>query len=234
MSKEHKHKKGDAVFYNNNPAEFVAHLSDKISVVMVQAYPNLDSVDGEQWCAPCNIGGGAESGSHTCDQYDEVIDVLRDDSKPTIIPLMVDTAMIYKKPLEVMKHDDQIAKLDKQKAKLNLSIEGLEQVNSVLETRSDELRSAVDGANSILAGLSATISAHGNVCLELKDAANNHFYATKNESLRSVIGCNEDIEIVVDGKTYLAHIQGYWEKHDYFYLTVTGKGFGFYYSETID
>lgn len=103
-----KYSKGSKVYYNNNEALFVSYLTEDVAVIIVQAFPDFDSVKGEQWCTPCMIGG---TSSHTCDMANEIIDVLEDNSSATDIPLIVSTKMLYDKPLIVNTHEKVVEDL---------------------------------------------------------------------------------------------------------------------------
>ena len=146
---EHKYQNNQALFYNNNPCKFVAYLSKEIAVIIVSASPDYDSINGSQWCDGCNVGF---PGSHSHDKYDEVIDALRDNDKPTLIPLIVDIKFLRGEPMIIFDHKEELSKIDDRirllKEKAIMLVKTIAEQESVIERNKKEIE-AINKINNI-------------------------------------------------------------------------------------
>jgi hypothetical protein len=118
-----EYSRGQRLYFNSNPCIFVSYLSEKIAVIVVQIAPNFDAINESQWCDSCNLGEG--HGSHTCNIYDDVLEILRDDVSDTAITLIVDVSMLREKALVVCEHEKTLAVINdavKEKKKILLGI----------------------------------------------------------------------------------------------------------------
>ena len=91
-------KKGQVVFYMNNPAVVLRIISEDLTELKVS--PEFaDNMDGSQWCTQCMVGGGDTPQSHTCEEYQDVIDHVNEAS--TSIITIAENRLINEYPLEV-------------------------------------------------------------------------------------------------------------------------------------
>ncbi len=231
MTKERKYTNKSKVWYNNNPALFVSYLSDEVAVIIVHAYPDIDHIEGSQWCFGCNLGG---TESHQCEEYENIIDVLRDKNAHTNIPLLVDVAMIYDKPIDVMKHEAAISELRDEKKVIQETVKVLTSQRESLKINIDEMKIETDRIETEVINYNQAKEAFNLLVRELKDEASNLFYATKMESARDVVGGHGEKVVAIDGKKYKIYFQGYWEKSEHYDISVSGVDHFFRYTEHID
>lgn len=72
-----------------------------------------ENLEGSQWCEPCNIDSKS---SHTCDEYQDVINEIFDDEHA--IFCIVESRLLHSKPLEMKAHDFLQKKIDELKVEL--------------------------------------------------------------------------------------------------------------------
>ena len=82
-------------YYMNNPCEIIRKISEDFSEVKV--YPRFmdEELSGAGWCTACMIGG---TSSHTCEPYQEVIDVIAETKAAMII--VVENRLLHDEPVE--------------------------------------------------------------------------------------------------------------------------------------
>ncbi len=122
--------KNQELYYNDNPCRFVSYLSNEIVVIVVSVKPNLDDLDGSGWCTPCQVGG---TSTHTCYEYKDIIDHLRDTVEPTVIPLIINQSLLTDKPKLICKHEEKIAKIDIEIKEKKEKVLKLSEINSNLD-----------------------------------------------------------------------------------------------------
>lgn len=146
---EREYKNNQDLYYNNNPCKFVAYLSKDIAVIIVAASPDYHSINGSQWCTPCNIGG---TSTHTHSEYDEVIDALRDNDNPTLIPLIIDVKFLRREPIVVFQHKEELSKIDEvikiKKEKAIALAKTIAEQESIIERNKKEIE-AINKINNI-------------------------------------------------------------------------------------
>ena len=125
-----KYYRDQKLFYNDNPCRFVAYLSSEIVIVVVSLKPDLDDLHGGNWCTPCNIGGKE---SHTCYEYDDVIEHLKDTLTETVIPLVVNENLLTERPVVIVAHEKEVAKITEQAAAKKAEIKKLVVMSAALE-----------------------------------------------------------------------------------------------------
>lgn len=84
-------------FYNNNPCKVIREINADFSEVEV--YPQFDTdMNGGEWCTECMVGNQGTPSAHTCDEYQEVIDAIRD-GEPAMI-VIVENRLLADEPIE--------------------------------------------------------------------------------------------------------------------------------------
>lgn len=84
-------------YYMNNPCEVVREVSSDFSEVKV--YPQFDEdMNGGDWCIQCMVGDQGTPSSHTCGEYQEVLEVIRD-SEPAMV-VIVENRLLCSEPVE--------------------------------------------------------------------------------------------------------------------------------------
>lgn len=135
-------------FYMNNPCEVIRKISDGFSEIEV--FPEFaDSMEGSQWCTACMVGGmdGAHP-KHTCEEYEDVIDAIRDTQASMIV--VVENRLLQDEPVEFAKWSKAITQikeinsdiLSKQKLVSNIKRSGLDIRNrNLIALKSIDLKS---------------------------------------------------------------------------------------------
>jgi hypothetical protein len=141
--KELKYSKGDSVFYNNNSASFVCYLTEETCVIIVKAFPYFDNIDSSNHCEGCQIGDSDNKIPCSCEDIGYLIDDLEESTDPTYIPLIVNSSMLYDKPMVVSKHEDDLAKILEKRNKLIEQTKGLTMKNIELESKQKELEEKI-------------------------------------------------------------------------------------------
>lgn len=108
--------KDQILFYNNNKCKFVSYLSEKVAVVIVEAYPNFEENPLWGTCQGCMVGDSDNKLSCTCDETAFVFDAIEEATEVTLIPLIVDVRMLFVKPLLAQKHESLTEEFNKAKA----------------------------------------------------------------------------------------------------------------------
>lgn len=99
-------------YYMNNPCVVVR----KITAEMVEIQLNThfaESVEGSQWCDGCHLGGTV---SHTCEEYDNVIDIIQDEEHT--IFCIVESRLLHKEPIELVQYKCILGKIEELKTEL--------------------------------------------------------------------------------------------------------------------
>ena len=99
-------------YYMNNPCLVVREITNKIVEIQLNTH-FAESVEGSQWCDGCNLCGMV---SHTCEEYDTVIDIIRDDEHS--IFCIVEARLLHDRPIEMKSHDFIIGKIEQLKEEL--------------------------------------------------------------------------------------------------------------------
>lgn len=101
-------------YYNNRPVKVLAELESGFSLVTL----NLDykpSLTGSNWCTACMVGG---TSTHTCEEYDEVIDHLMDDCLDEEI-MFVPTKMLLDNYVEFKANEELKKNIEEKKSELS-------------------------------------------------------------------------------------------------------------------
>jgi hypothetical protein len=84
-------------FYNNNPCKVIREINADFSEVEV--YPQFDTdMNGSEWCTECMMGNQGTPSTHTCDEYQEVIDAIRCNEAAMIV--IVENRLLANEPIE--------------------------------------------------------------------------------------------------------------------------------------
>lgn len=145
--------KGILKFYMNNPCEVIRTISDDFSEVKV--YPQFDDeMIGENWCIECMVGNQGTPSSHTCDQYQEILDAIREQETAMII--VVENRLLNDKPVEFKAWNEVRRKLkenSKKKDELlkeSIAIEAsIKRQSQILVDVNEEIEDAKFQASSI-------------------------------------------------------------------------------------
>ena len=88
-------------YYNNNPCKVLREVGEGFSEVVV--FPHVQDLDmnGGDWCIACQVGSmdGAYP-SHTCDPYQEVIDVVNSLREEEGVVIIADNRLIQDEMVE--------------------------------------------------------------------------------------------------------------------------------------
>jgi chaperonin cofactor prefoldin len=88
-------------YYNNNPCKVLREVGEGFSEIVV--FPHVQDLDmnGGDWCIACQVGGidGAYP-SHTCDPYQEVIDVINDQREDEGVVVIADNRLLHNEMVE--------------------------------------------------------------------------------------------------------------------------------------
>lgn len=88
-------------YYNNNPCKVLREVGEGFSEVVV--YPHVQDLgmNGGEWCVACQVGGmdGAYP-SHTCDPYQEVIDVVNGQRDDEGVVIIADNRLLHNEMVE--------------------------------------------------------------------------------------------------------------------------------------
>ena len=99
-------------YYMNNPCLVVREITDKMVEIQLNTH-FAESVEGSQWCDGCHLGGTV---SHTCEEYDSAIDIIRDEEHS--IFCIVEARLLHDKPIEIVQYSCIIEKIEALKAEL--------------------------------------------------------------------------------------------------------------------
>lgn len=114
IAKELKYKTGQNVFYQNNEATFVKYLTENIAVISLELLPNFD-IDPQGFCWGCNCGDSDNKLSCNCDEISELLEGIEENTKPTVIPLIVNVCLLLEKPMIVAKHEKELQEIKDKK-----------------------------------------------------------------------------------------------------------------------
>lgn len=99
-------------FYMNNPCQIIREIGDDFSEIVV--FPEFaDSFEGSQWCTECMAGTGYSS--HTCAEFEEVIEAIRDTQASMLV--MAENRLIQDAPVEFAKWSRAVDELKKTQSK---------------------------------------------------------------------------------------------------------------------
>lgn len=101
-------------FYMNNPCIVIRDIDDFCEVKINPQFTM--GFDGEQWCHACQVGGGPNIPvlDHVCDEYQEVIDVINEESAAIIV--MVEKRLLHDQPVEQKEYAEAKKRIDSSKA----------------------------------------------------------------------------------------------------------------------
>ena len=220
-----KYTKDDNIFYQNNPAIFVAYLSEKVAVIIVDALPNFEDTTTIGSCMACNVGDSDNKLSCTCEDTEYILELLQENTHPTQIPLIVSVNTIYDKPIVILKHLEEIEGLSKIKVELisktnEIKFSNREAIGLKNELTKDiELLEQRKQDYSQLEG-EMTLK---QFCARLGASVALMMFA-ENDS-RSVMGGNESRDFTFKGATYTITINAFWEKGTHFDYFVGNENF---------
>lgn len=88
-------------YYNNNPCRVLREVGEGFSEVVVFPHVQDLDMDGGDWCIACQVGGmdGAYP-SHTCEPYQEVIDVVNSLREEEGVVIIADNRLIQEEMVE--------------------------------------------------------------------------------------------------------------------------------------
>ena len=99
-------------YYMNNPCLVVRAITDKMVEIQLNTH-FAESVEGSQWCDGCHLGGTV---SHTCEEYDNVIDIIRDEEHS--IFCIVEARLLHDEPIEIVQYSCILEKIEDLKTEL--------------------------------------------------------------------------------------------------------------------
>lgn len=229
-----KYLKNDSIFYQNNPAKFVCYLSEKTAVIIISLLPNFDDTTTVGSCTGCMIGDSDNKLSCTCDETEYVLELLEENTYETEIPLIVNSALIYDKPIIVMNHESKIKELvDTERSirtkinKFKLNISEMENKKTDLELTLKDLTGKVDDFN-YLKDFNFTIEQFS------RQLASNRADGLFSEcDSRSVFAGFEELEFRFQGNDYRLELHSYWPENKERYLEYTVTGISIDYSKVV-
>jgi hypothetical protein len=139
IEKELRWNKNDNVYYNNNPAKFVSYLSEKMAVVVVEAFPDFENADVSLCCDGCQIGDSDNKLSCKCDDLGYLLESIEESTNPTYIPLIVDVARIFKNAIVITEHKFELNAIEEKKKIILEKTKQLTMKNIELESKIKEL-----------------------------------------------------------------------------------------------
>lgn len=84
-------------YYMNNPCEVLREINKDFSEVSV--FPQFDEdMNGGEWCTECMVGNQGTPSTHTCGQYQEALEAIRDSEQQLIV--IVENRLLADKPVE--------------------------------------------------------------------------------------------------------------------------------------
>lgn len=228
-----KYTKDDNVFYQNNPATFVAYLSEDIAVIIVEAFPDFENTNVSGTCSACNVGDNDNKLSCTCEDTEYLLELLEDNTHPTKIPLVVSVKTLYDKPMVIFKHEKELEKMQALRVDLVEKTNKIRMENREVTNLKNELTREVESLQQRkedYAQLEKAMTLK-QFCERLGQSISHMLYAD-NDS-RSIVGGNETKEFSFMGKKYSIDIQAYWKKSTHFSYVVTGVDFDFTDEESV-
>lgn len=88
-------------FYMNNPCVVIREVTKEFSEVKLT--PQFtDGMDGSQFCTECMVGNQGTPQRHTCDDFNELIDVINDSAASIIV--LVENRLLHDEPVEFKKY----------------------------------------------------------------------------------------------------------------------------------
>ena len=108
-------------FYMNNPCTVIREVTPDFSEVKLT--PQFtDGIDGSQFCHECMVGSsGGTPQRHTCDDFNELIDVINDSAASTIV--LVENRLLHDEPVEFKHYRDIDSRLKHQTSLLKATSE---------------------------------------------------------------------------------------------------------------
>lgn len=99
-------------FYMNNPCKVIREIGSDF--VEIQVWPKVaEDYDGTQWCEGCQLGTGDPYWcSHTCDEYQAVIDAINEDNQSMIV--VAEKRLLQNEPVEAGKWRSVIERMKEQ------------------------------------------------------------------------------------------------------------------------
>jgi hypothetical protein len=218
---ELEYSKDTKVFYNNNPAKFVSYLSEKVAVIVVEAFPDFAASDPTGTCQGCMVGDSDNKISCSCSELYEMLEHIEESTDPTYMPLIVDVSMLHKQPIVITQHESKLKVIEDKKTKVLEITKTLTLKNIELEAREKELNGKIKALEELSAfeNLSVPFNTENATefieekCREMKEASN-----------RKDIGGSFDEYFTHDGKQYTICGQVFWEKSEWYDLRLTGYG----------
>lgn len=96
----------------NNPCVVVRKITNEMVEIQLNTH-FAESVEGAQWCDGCHLGGTV---SHTCEEYDNVIDIIQDEKHS--IFCIVEARLLHDKPIEIVQYKCILEKIEGLKKEL--------------------------------------------------------------------------------------------------------------------
>ena len=105
--------KQEIKYYMNNPCVTVRAISEQLCEVQLNVH-FAEDLEGSGWCSECLAGSGYSS--HTCEEYQNVLDVIQDEEHS--IFCIVECRLLHDKPIEIKAHNFLLEKVDSLKKEL--------------------------------------------------------------------------------------------------------------------
>jgi len=142
--------KNQTVFYNNNEAKFVSYLSEKIAVVIIEAFPDFENTDVSLCCSGCQIGDSDNKLSCNCEELEWMLENIKESTDPTYIPLIVNVSMLYKKPIVISNHEKELELLENKKKETFEKTKALTLKNIELQAKENELLAKIKALSELV------------------------------------------------------------------------------------
>lgn len=129
----------------NNPCDVLRKINDEFSEVAV--YPQFDAdMNGGQWCTECMVGNQGTPSSHSCDAYQDVLEVIRD-AEPQLI-VIVENRLLADLPVEFKPLESARKNIKYLHEKITAADKNLLKVKSDIKAAKDDFISNAFDANN--------------------------------------------------------------------------------------
>lgn len=155
-------------YYMNAPCRVVREISDDFSEI--QVFPKFrDDLNGRMWCTECMVGNQGTPSTHTCEEYQEVIDALEDVENSMLV--IVENRLIADEPIEFKKIVALSLKIDSMEKDLADKSKALASIVSLTEGKREELvqlENKIDRNKEVISEYTGDIEELSNRLLEIR------------------------------------------------------------------
>ena len=217
-----KYFKDDTVFYQNNLAKFVSYLTSDVAVIIVEMLPNFDDTTTIGSCHGCMIGDNDNKISCTCEDTEHILELLKENTNPTKIPLIVNVNMLFDKPIVILTHESELEKIKEVKHSIKKEINELTLLKKQLKQSTKDLSDSL-----------SELEVRKNDYKQLEDEMTlgefservgrqmAHMLYTENDSTRCIAGDDSRV-FTFNGNNYEIKVNAFWDRSNHFDYQVTG------------